>query len=207
MFSAFGRVQQKTMKSVKPSLQIWKEEDLFFLKYPLGHRWRRRHHKSFKRPFRDIHKDRNIQKHLARKYRKEAHRHFRIALEQNTYEDAKQMLKDFEKWLRGINESAEDSLVEAFEDILTHHKLKVPALLKKTLTSTNPIESMFSKVRDCEGKIKRYRSSTMSQRWLASILLYCEKGFRRVKGYRDIDGVVAAIEKMHEEQGQLEAAA
>jgi len=117
------------------------------------------------------------------------------------------MLKDFEKWLRGINESAEDSLVEAFEDILTHHKLKVPALLKKTLTSTNPIESMFSKVRDCEGKIKRYRSSTMSQRWLASILLYCEKGFRRVKGYRDIDGVVAAIEKMHEEQGQLEAAA
>ena len=154
-----------------------------------------------------IHKDRNIQRHLAKKYRKEAHRRFTIALEQNSYEDACQMLKDFEKWLRSINESAADSLLEAFEDILTLHKLKVPVLLRKTLTSTNPIESMFSTVRDCEGNIKRYRGSSMSQRWLASVLLYCEKGFRRIKGYRDIAGVVAAIEKMHEEQGQLQAAA
>jgi len=75
------------------------------------------------------------------------------------------MLKEFERWLRGINESAADSLLEAFEDILTLHRLKVPALLRKSLTSTNPIESMFSTVRECEGNIKRYRSSTMSQRW------------------------------------------
>src|SRR4030067_265100 len=67
------------------------------------------------------------------------------------------MLLEFEKWLRGINESAADSLIEAFEDILTLHRLKVPALLRKTLTCTNPIESMFSTVRDCEGNIKRYR--------------------------------------------------
>jgi len=90
-----------------------------------------------------IHKDRNIQRHLAKKYRKEAHRRFKTALEQNSYEDAYLMLKDFEKWLRGINESAADSLMEALEDILTLHRLKAPALLRKTLTSTNPIESMF----------------------------------------------------------------
>jgi len=90
-----------------------------------------------------IHKDRNIQRHLAKKYRKEAHRRFKTALEQNSYEDAKKMLKEFEIWLRGINESAADSLLEAFEDILTLHRLKVPGLLRKTLTCTNPIESMF----------------------------------------------------------------
>ena len=39
------------------------------------------------------------------------------------------------------------------------HKLKVPALLRKSLHSTNPIESMFSMVRSCERNIKRYRSS------------------------------------------------
>ena len=111
-----------------------------------------------------IHKDRNIQRHLAKKYRKEAHRRFKIALEQNSYEDAQRMLGEFEKWLRGINESAADSLLEAFEDILTLHRLKVPGLLRKTLTCTNPIESMFSTVRDCEGNIKRYRNSAMSQR-------------------------------------------
>ena len=146
-----------------------------------------------------IHKDRNIQSHLAKKYRKEAHRRFKIALEQNSYEDAKRMLQEFEKWLRGINESAADSLLEAFEDILTLHRLKVPGLLRKTLTCTNPIESMFSTVRDCEGNIRRYRSSAMSQRWLATVLLHCEKGFRRVKGYLGIAEVVATIEQIQEE--------
>ena len=35
----------------------------------------------------------------------------KIALEQNSYEDAYLMLKDFERWLRNINESAADSLL------------------------------------------------------------------------------------------------
>ena len=141
-----------------------------------------------------IHKDRNIQKHLPKLYRKEAHRQFRTALEQSKYEDARQMLLKFERWLRGINESAADSLLEAIEEILTLHRLKVPALLRKTLHTTNPIESMFSTVRDCEGNIKRYRGSRMSQRWLAAVCLHCEKGFRRVKGFASIHDVIATIE-------------
>lgn len=153
-----------------------------------------------------IHKDRNIQSHLAKKYRKEAHRRFKTALEQNSYEDAKGMLQEFEKWLRGINQSAADSLLEAFEDILTLHRLKIPGLLRKTLTCTNPIESMFSTVRDCEGNIKRYRNSAMSQRWLGTVLLHCEKGFRKVKGYLGIAEVIATIEQLQEEDHMQKAA-
>ena len=140
-----------------------------------------------------IHKDRNIQRHLAKKYRKEAHRRFRTALEQNGYDDARQMLLDMEKWLRSINESAADSLMEAIEEILTVHKLKVPALLRKTLHSSNPIESMFSIVRDAEVNIKRYRNSRMMQRWLASVLLYSEKRLRRINGYASIPEVIKTI--------------
>jgi len=140
-----------------------------------------------------IHKDRNIQRHLAKKYRKEAHRRFTQALEQNLYEDAKRILLDLEKWLRAINESAADSLKEALEEILTVHRLCVPLELRKTLRSTNPIENMFSTVRDCEVNIKRYRGSAMSQRWLASVILYCEKGFRRIKGHDQIAGLIDAI--------------
>jgi transposase-like protein len=154
-----------------------------------------------------IHKDRNIQRHLAKRYRKEAHRRFRVALEQNRYEDAREMLLDFEKWLRGINESAADSLLEAIEEILTLHRLKVPGLLRKTLHSTNPIESMFSTVRDCEGNIKRYRGSRMSQRWLAAVCLHCEKGFRRVKGFSSIPDVIARIEAEQAEEKKLKSAA
>ncbi len=154
-----------------------------------------------------IHKDRNIQKHLAKRYRKEAHRRFRTALEQNLYEDARKMLLDLEKWLRGINESAADSLLEAMEEILTLHRLKVPGILRKTLHSTNPIESMFATVRDCEGNIKRYRGSRMMQRWLASVLLYSEKGFKRIDGFASIPDVITRIEAEQEENIALEHAA
>lgn len=141
-----------------------------------------------------IHKSRNIQRHLAKKYRKEAHRRFATALEQTSYADAKKMLLEMEKWLRALNESAADSLLEAIEEVLTLHRLKVPALLRKSLHSTNAIESMFATVRHCEGNIKRYRKGTMTQRWLASVLLYCEQGFKRVEGYASIAAVVATIE-------------
>lgn len=154
-----------------------------------------------------IHKDRNIQRHLAKRWRKEAHLRFRAALEQNGYLDAKRMLKDFEQWLSRINESAAESLREAREEILTLHRLKVPALLRKTLHSTNPIESMFSTVRDCEGNLKRYRGSRMSQRWLGAVLLHCEQGFKRVKGYAAIKQVVAAIEAEQAEGRKLKSAA
>lgn len=154
-----------------------------------------------------IHKDRNIQKHLAKRYRKEAHRRFRTAMKQTHYEDARKMLLEMEKWLRGINESAADSLMEAIEEILTLHRLKVPALLRKTLHSTNPIESMFSTVRHCEGNIKRYRNSSMMQRWLASVLLHCEKGFNRVRGVASIPIVIDLIEAADEKDVVLQKAA
>ena len=154
-----------------------------------------------------IHKDRNIQRHLAKRWRQEAHRRFRAALEQNSYLDAKRMLKDFEQWLSQLNESAAESLREAREEILTLHRLKVPALLRKALHSTNAIESMFSTVRDCEGNLKRYRDSRMSQRWLGAVLLHCELGFKRVKGYAAIRQVVAAIEAEQAESRRLRSAA
>lgn len=145
-----------------------------------------------------IHKDRNLQAHLPKRFRAEGHRRFRVALEQNDYKEAEKMLRELEKWLREINESAADSLLEAFNELLTLHRLKVPALLRKTLHSTNPIESVFSRVRACEKNIKRYRSSKMAQRWLASVLLYGEKSFRTVKGHEGIKEVLINIEKEHQ---------
>jgi len=147
-----------------------------------------------------LHKSRNVQRHLAKRYRKEAHRQLMTALEQISYADAKQMLRDLEKWLRTKNESAADSLLEAFDELLTLHRLKVPALLRKTLMSTNPIESMFSLVRHSERNIKRSRGSAMLQRWLGTVLLYCEKRFKRVKGFVEIAQVMATIEVEQAEQ-------
>lgn len=141
-----------------------------------------------------IHKSRNLQRHLAKPYRHEAHRRLMMALEQTSYADARRMLRELEAWLRTTNESAADSLVEAFEELLTLHRLQVPALLRKTLMSTNPIESMFSLVRHSERNIKRTRGSFMLQRWLGTVLLSCEQRFRRVKGWAGIAHVLTTIE-------------
>jgi putative transposase len=146
-----------------------------------------------------IHKSRNLQRHLAKPYRKDAHRKLIAALEQTSYTDAKQMLRELEAWLRTKNESAADSLLEAFEELLTLHRLKVPARLRKPLMSTNPIESMFALVRHSERHITRIRGSAMLQRWLGTVLLYCEKQFRRVKGVAGIAQVLATIEAEHAE--------
>jgi transposase-like protein len=135
----------------------------------------------------------NLQAHLPKKYRPEAHRRFRLALEQNDYKEAEKLLRELEQWLRAINESAADSLLEAFNELLTLHRLKVPALLRKTLHSTNPIESLFSRVRACEKNIKRYRNSKMAHRWLASVLLYAEKSFHAVRGHEHIKEVLVNI--------------
>lgn len=87
------------------------------------------------------------------------------------------------------------------------HRLKIPALLRKTLHSTNPIESMFSTIRDAEGNIKRYRDSKMMQRWLAAVLLYSEKGFKRIKGYASIPDVIRNIDATEENTMQIKKAA
>ncbi|MBK5283209.1 MAG: transposase [Nitrospiraceae bacterium] len=152
-----------------------------------------------------IHKSRNVQRHLAKPYRKEAHRQLTVALEQTSYADAKHLLLELEAWLRTKNESAAESLLEAFEELLTVHRLKVPALLRKTLMSTNPIESMFSLVRQSERNIKRSRGSAMLQRWLGTVLLYCEQQFKRVNGFAGIAEVMATIEAEHAEPQLVQA--
>lgn len=150
-----------------------------------------------------IHKDRNIQKHLPKKYRQEAHRRFRNSIDCTRYEDAKQGLSSLEKWLENINPSAADSLRECFEELLTVHKLNVPPLLRKSLHSTNPIESMFSHVSQKMRGIKSMKRGKMAQRWVATALLDAEKRFRTVKGYLQI---VEVKDRMRDFQKQQAAA-
>jgi putative transposase len=151
-----------------------------------------------------IHKNRNIQKHLAKKYRTRAYELFTKALAHTKYEDALKALKDMEKWLRGINPSAANSLLEALDEILLVHKLDVPEELRPSLRSTNGIENLFSTTRHREKNVKNYNpnykgqpaKAGMSQRWLGTVLLNAESNFRTVKGAEHIPTVIKAIAKL-----------
>lgn len=154
-----------------------------------------------------IHKDRNIQRHLAKKYRDTAHDKFKKALAHTSYKDAKAELLKLERWLRGINPSAANSLLEALEEILTLHKLRVPEELRRVLSTTNGIENLFSTTRHREKNLKNYNpkyngkptKSGLSQRWLATVFINAESGFRTVKGFESIPGVINNIKKIHQE--------
>ena len=154
-----------------------------------------------------IHKDRNLQRHLPKRWRDEAHRRFRDALGMRSYEDARQELKKLEVWLAERNESAAASLREGREELLTLHRLEVPAALRVSLHSTNVIESSFSTVRHGEKNLKWYRNSRMSQRWLAAVLLYVEKGFHAIKGFPFVPEVVERIKALQAGRQALKQAA
>lgn len=161
-----------------------------------------------------IHKDRNIQKHLAKKYRKRAHDMLTTALAHLKYEDARKALEQMEKWLRGINPSAANSLLEAFDEILLLHWLEVPEELRPALRSTNGIENIFATLRHREKNVKNHNpnyrgkpsKAGMSQRWFGTILLNAEANFRAINGVEHISKVIATIEEKQTKNVEMKKA-
>jgi putative transposase len=110
------------------------------------------------------------------------------------YAEARRALDRIHDELERINPSAARSLAEGLEETLTIHRLHVPARLRLTLFSTNPIESALSVVEEKCGRVKKWQGGDMKLRWVASGLLFVEGRFRRVKGYREIPQLMAAIQ-------------
>lgn len=95
--------------------------------------------------------------------------------------------------------------------IVAHHKilwhtafaakvnlqLRVTGLLRKTLSSTNLIESCFSVTRIITGRVKRWKGGggdmVYGSEVAVAAFLRTEKRFKRVKGYREIPKLVAAL--------------
>ncbi len=150
-----------------------------------------------------IHKERNIKRHLAKKYRERAGKLFKDALAHVKFEDALKGLQELEKWLKEINISAARSLREAMDEILLIHRLEVPEELRAAIRSTNGIENLFSTTRHREKNLKNYNpeyrgkpaKKSLSRRWLATVLLNAESNFRTVKGFENIKTTIANIEK------------
>jgi putative transposase len=134
-----------------------------------------------------IHKRRNVKEHLPKQAQGDTDRRIRNAYAMTGYAEAKAELEKIFRQLERINPSAARSLEEGLEETLTVHRLGVGALLRKTLASTNPIESCLSTVERVAHNVKRWHGGDQPLRWTATGLLEAEKKFRRVKGYRELD--------------------
>jgi transposase-like protein len=140
-----------------------------------------------------VHKRRNVGEQLPPEHQGAVDARVRTAYNMADYAKAKESLDLTVKYLERLNPSAAASLKEGLEETLTLHKLGVTGLLRKTLSTTNPIESCFSVTRTVTGRVKRWRGGDMLQRWAAAALLRAERKFRRVQGYREIPKLIAAL--------------
>jgi putative transposase len=131
-----------------------------------------------------VHKRRNVLDHLPEDQKPLVAAKLNAAYAMENYEAAKQALNGLHRELMDFNPSAARSLAEGLEETLTVHRLHVPPQLRKTLASTNVIESAFSIVEKVCANVKRWHPGDQRERWVGSGLLVAEKQFRRVKGHK-----------------------
>lgn len=141
------------------------------------------------------HKRRNVLDHLPKEHQHAIDARISAAYNMADYGDARKSLELTVKYLEKLNPTAAASLKEGLEETLTVHKLGVKELLRKTLSTTNPIESCFSVTRTITGRVKRWRCDDMVQRWAVASLLRAEKKFKRVKGYKELSKLIAALQQ------------
>ena len=106
---------------------------------------------------------------------------------------------DLESFLEKRNAAALESLREGGEELLGLHRLNAPATLNVSLLSTNLIENPFRNVRRKTNRVCRWRKDTnQAGRWLAMSLLEAERGFRRLRNYKDLVRLQEALRRSQE---------
>ena len=77
--------------------------------------------------------------------------------------------------------------------MFTVNRLGLPGTLRRSLGTTNIIESSFSGSKSRTHRVKNWQDGSMVKRWAASSLLAAEKSFRRIMGYKDLWMLEAAL--------------
>src|ERR671937_676570 len=112
------------------------------------------------------------------------------------YDASKLALNTLHRELMDLNPSAARSLGEGMEETLTVHRLHLPTQLRKTMASTNVIESAFSIVERVCRNVKRWHGGDQRERWVGSGLLIAQKQFRRITGHKQIPDFIRGLETL-----------
>ena len=94
---------------------------------------------------------------------------------------ARRTLERLHRELMELNPSAARSLEKGMEETLTVHRLRVPPKPRRTLASTNVIESAFSIVETACRNVKRWRAGDHVKRWVGSGLVVAERQFHKIQ--------------------------
>jgi putative transposase len=143
------------------------------------------------------HKQENVLGHLPEGERPWVRRKLREAWAFQDADLAERRLSELARALEPRRPGAAASLREGIRETLTITRLGISGqrALGRTLASTNPIESMLSICRERARNVKRWRSGEMALRWTAAGMLDAERSFRRVKGFRELPTLQAALRR------------
>ena len=143
-----------------------------------------------------VHKRRNVLDHLTDEQKPVVAKRLNAAYALEDHAAAKQALNTLHRELMDLNPSAARSLGEGMEETLTVHRLRVPMQLRKTLASTNVIESAFSIVEQVCKNVKRWHGGDQRERWVGSGLLVAQNQFRKVTGHKQIPALLRELEAL-----------
>jgi len=140
-----------------------------------------------------VHKRRNVEDHLPEDLKKSVGRTISAAYHSDNAHRAKRMLEGLAHQLEKKHPAAAASLREGLEETLTVLNFGLPPGLMRTLATTNPIEFINSRVRKTTHNVTHWESGEMVVRWLALALSEASKTFRKLRGYKGMPKLVAAL--------------
>lgn len=142
-----------------------------------------------------VHKVRNVLGHLPDEKHASVRSAMRAAYKSTKIETAKRLLNNLARNLEKKHPSAAASLREGLDETLTIIGLTLPAALARSLSTTNPIENMNGRIRATSKRVKRWDGGTMILRWVLLGVLEAARGFRRLKGHKDMNVLLARLKE------------
>ncbi len=147
-----------------------------------------------------IHKRRNILGHLPDRLHESVKAILKEAWSLNDAKIAKRRLERLASSLEADHPGAAASIKEGLDHTLTLQRLGLGGVLLKKLRTTNAIENLNSGIVTYSRNVKRWQSGSMVVRWVSAAIVEAEKKFRRVKGWRDIEKLIRALEANEQKQ-------
>ena len=139
------------------------------------------------------HKRRNVIEHLPEALHASVSRAMRDAWDGANAGLAKKQLLRLASSLHAQHPGAAASLREGLEETLTVQQLGITGALYRTLRTTNPIENLNGSIAHFTRNVKRWKDGQMTLRWVAGALSDAKGRFRRLRGYRDLKFLLAAL--------------
>jgi len=145
-----------------------------------------------------VHKVRNVLGHLPNERHNEVRAAIREAYKCTKIDTAKRLLNNLARTLQRKHPSAAASLREGIDETLTVMSLGLGSTLTRTLSTTNPIENLNGLIRATTRRVKRWDDGTMILRWALVGVLEAQRGFRRLRGHKDMNILVAHLKQLAE---------